>query len=266
MIANILSIAGSDPSGGAGIQADIKSISATKAYALAVITCLTATNTQGVQDSFPIPADFISKQIKILKEDIHIDAIKIGMLGTVEIIETVYNEIKNLDIPIVLDPVMVCKGGHRILDNKTLIALREKLLPLATLITPNLPETGYLLQTSQATSHAEIEAQGKEILKLGAKAVLIKGGYLQNADSTDFLITPSQTLPLPAKRCQTKNTHGTGCSLSAAIASFLGQGLQLPEAVQKAKIWLHTAIRKSERLNVGTGCGPIHHFHELWED
>ncbi|QCE33590.1 bifunctional hydroxymethylpyrimidine kinase/phosphomethylpyrimidine kinase [Acetobacteraceae bacterium] len=265
MVANILSIAGSDPSGGAGIQADLKAISASHAYGMAVITCLTAQNTKGVQESFPVPADFVAKQIQSLIEDIHIDAIKIGMLGTADIIEAVYKQIKDLTLPIILDPVMISKSGHRLLQEKALNVLKKKLLPLATILTPNLPEAADLLGQKEATSLEEAEAQGKSLLKFGPNAILMKGGHFEAQDSTDLLITPSQTLAIPGKRWKTKNTHGTGCSLSAAIASLLGQGKPLSEAVIQAKDWLNHAIQHADLLKIGQGCGPVHHFYALWE-
>ncbi|QCE35488.1 bifunctional hydroxymethylpyrimidine kinase/phosphomethylpyrimidine kinase [Acetobacteraceae bacterium] len=267
MIANILSIAGTDPSGGAGIQADLKAISACHGYGMSVITCLVAQNTQGVQASLPIPTKFIAQQLTSLLEDVRIDAIKIGMLGTADIIEAVYEQVKDLKIPLVLDPVMVAKSGHRLLEEKALQALLETLLPLATLITPNLPEAADLLRRKEATSLKEVEIQGKMLLELGAQAVLMKGGHLNKSEkSTDILITPDKVLAIADERWKTKNTHGTGCSLSASIATFLGQGKSLSEAVLEAKKWLNHAIKHADLLKVGKGCGPVHHFHALWKE
>ncbi|EPX82869.1 hydroxymethylpyrimidine kinase/phosphomethylpyrimidine kinase [Rubellimicrobium thermophilum DSM 16684] len=260
MIPNILSIAGSDPSGGAGIQADIKAISACGGYAMAVITALTAQNSCGVTGLLLVDPDFVAAQIAAIRADIRIDAVKIGMLGSAGIIAAVARALAGLEAPVVLDPVMVAKSGDRLLVPEAVAALRS-LLPLARVITPNLPEAADLLGTAEARTRAEMEAQARALLGLGPQAVLLKGGHLGTADSPDLLATADRLIWLPGPRHATRHSHGTGCSLSAALAAFLGQGLPLDEAAARAKAWLSAAIAGAEALTVGRGHGPVHHFH-----
>ncbi|MEL7213177.1 MAG: bifunctional hydroxymethylpyrimidine kinase/phosphomethylpyrimidine kinase [Pseudomonadota bacterium] len=263
MIPNILSIAGSDPSGGAGIQADIKAISANGGYAMAAITGLTAQNTTGVQGVAMVAADMIAQQIASLRTDIDIHAVKIGMLGDATTIETVAQSLDGLTAPIVLDPVMVAKGGDRLLAAEAVDALRTHLLPMASLITPNLPEAADLLEQPEATTLSQMHDQAQALLKLNCKAVFLKGGHLQDADATDLLVTPDSTTELPAKRTLTRNTHGTGCTLSSALATQMGHGHPLPEAAQRTKAYITAAIAAADTLSVGHGHGPVHHFHAL---
>ncbi|MDO5611975.1 MAG: bifunctional hydroxymethylpyrimidine kinase/phosphomethylpyrimidine kinase [Paracoccus sp. (in: a-proteobacteria)] len=265
MIPNILSIAGSDPSGGAGIQADIKAISANGGYAMAAITALTAQNTQGVQAVELIAPDLVVAQIASLRDDIAIHAVKIGMLGSAAITDTVTAALAGLDAPIVLDPVMVAKSGDRLLAAEAVAALRDRLLPRATVITPNLPEAADLLGQPPATDLAGMEAQGRALLALGPQAVLMKGGHLGGPDSPDLLIAADGVRRFDGPRHATRNTHGTGCSLSSALACLLGRGLPLPQAVAGAKLWLSGAIAASGALRVGQGHGPVHHFHAVNE-
>ncbi|MCW9044411.1 MAG: bifunctional hydroxymethylpyrimidine kinase/phosphomethylpyrimidine kinase [Pseudopelagicola sp.] len=261
MIPNILSIAGSDPSGGAGIQADIKAISANGGYAMAALTGLTAQNTKGVSGFALTAPDMIRRQIAAIREDIRIDAVKIGMLGSSEIVRCVAQALEGLDAPIVLDPVMVAKGGDRLLAADAVTALRDVLLPMAHVLTPNLPEAADLLGQSEATDKATMTAQAQALLDLGPTAILLKGGHLSGSDSPDLLATKTQSLWLDAPRHDTRNTHGTGCTLSSALATQLGHGLPLSEAVECAKSYVSKAIAASDALNVGTGHGPVHHFH-----
>ncbi|MDO5632337.1 MAG: bifunctional hydroxymethylpyrimidine kinase/phosphomethylpyrimidine kinase [Paracoccus sp. (in: a-proteobacteria)] len=263
MIPNILSIAGSDPSGGAGIQADIKAISAVGGYAMAVVTALTAQNTQGVQAVELVAPDLVAAQIASLRADIAIHAVKIGMLGSAAITDTVAAALEGLDAPVVLDPVMVAKSGDRLLAAEAVAALRERLLPLATVITPNLPEAADLLGETPARDLAAMAAQGRALLALGPQAVLMKGGHLDGPDSPDLLIGPDGVQRFDGPRHPTRNTHGTGCSLSSALACLLGCGLPLPQAVAGAKHWLSDAIAASGALRVGQGHGPVHHFHAV---
>lgn len=261
MIPNILSIAGSDPSGGAGIQADIKAISARGGYAMAAITGLTAQNTRGVKAVALVEPDMVRAQVAAIRADIRIDAVKIGMLGSAAIIEAVAEALAGLGAPLVLDPVMVAKSGDRLLAADAVEALRSHLLPMASVITPNLPEAADLLDEPVATDPAAMAGQGARLMALGAKAVLLKGGHLAGAESPDLLVEPAATRRFDGPRHVTRNTHGTGCSLSAALACELGHGRPLPEAVARAKAWLSRAIAEADRLSVGQGHGPVHHFH-----
>lgn len=264
MIANILSIAGSDPSGGAGIQADIKAISANGGYAMAAITALTAQNTQGVTDVQLIDPKMIAKQIASIRADIRIDAIKIGMLGDVAITQTVLAALDGLNVPIILDPVMVAKSGDRLLDLSAVTALRDTLLPRAAIVTPNLPEAADLLGCSEAIDQAEMKAQARSLLALGPRAVLLKGGHLPGDQSPDLLMTAQETIWLDGPRFQSTATHGTGCTLSSALATFMGQNMPMAKAAEQAKAYVVGAIARAADLSVGQGQGPTHHFHALW--
>ena len=264
MIPNILSIAGSDPSGGAGIQADIKSISANGGYAMAAITALTAQNTRGVQAAQLMDTDIITDQIAAIREDIRIDAVKIGMLGNAAIIGAVADALAGLDAPIVLDPVMVAKGGDRLLASDAVDALHRLLLPVATLITPNLPEAADLLGCAEARDVDEMIEQADLLLGLGAQAVLLKGGHLGGDASPDLLIWQDGREWLHGARIDTLRTHGTGCTLSSAIAVHLGAGLPLLNAVQRGKEYITGAIAAAHLLDVGRGHGPTHHFYR-WQ-
>ena len=264
MIPNILSIAGSDCSGGAGIQADIKSISANGGYAMSVITALTAQNTRGVSAVSLCDTGMIAAQIAAIRDDIRIDAIKIGMLGDAQIIDCVAQSISGLDCPVVLDPVMVAKGGDRLLQQEAVSALRS-LLPQATLITPNLPEAADILDCDEASTTREMQAQAQALLDLGPEAVLLKGGHLGGADSPDLLLTRKggKEVWFESPRVATKNTHGTGCTYASALATYLGAGLALEEAARRAKAYISASIAAADQLHVGSGHGPVHHFHFL---
>jgi hydroxymethylpyrimidine/phosphomethylpyrimidine kinase len=260
----ILVVAGSDSGGGAGIQADLKTASALGVYAATAITAITAQNTVGVQAVEPLSPAIVTAQIASVLSDIEIDAVKIGMLGTADVTNAVADALARFPGPIVLDPVMVAKSGDPLLAEDAEDALRERLLPLACLLTPNLPEAGRLLGQAPARTAAEAEAQGQALRALGARAVLMKGGHGEGATCTDFLVTGDGTRALDALRIDTPNTHGTGCSYASAIASALARGLPLRDAVDTAHGWLHAAIAAADRLEVGRGHGPVHHFHELW--
>tara|TARA_B100001057_G_scaffold344425_1_gene345416 strand:- start:3212 stop:4036 length:825 start_codon:yes stop_codon:yes gene_type:complete len=263
---NVLSIAGSDPSGGAGIQADLKAFSANRVYGMAVITALTAQNTQGVDGIYPIPADFISLQIQTILNDITVDAVKVGMTVNSEVSKAIGIKLKDSKIKnIVVDPVMVAKGGSHLLDESAIETIKEWLLPLATIITPNLPEAAVLLKKSPAKSKKEIMEQAKELLDLGPSAVLIKGGHLQGKKSPDLLLTSDSELWLDGERIDTKNTHGTGCTLSSTIAAYLARKLSIEEAVSDAKGYITGAIRYSSDITVGQGHGPTNHFFNIWK-
>ncbi len=264
MIPNILSIAGSDPSGGAGIQADIKAISACGGYAMAVITALTAQNTCGVGAVELVSPQMVKAQIAMVRADIRIDAVKIGMLGSVGIIEAVAEALDGLDAPIVLDPVMVAKSGDRLLALEAVVALR-RLFPLARIITPNLPEAADLLGVAEALNMEQMQAQARGLLALGLRAVLLKGGHLAAADSPDVLAEADRLDQIDGARTASRNTHGTGCTLSSALATELGHGRPLPEAARRAKAYVAAAIAAASALDVGSGHGPTHHFHAMWQ-
>lgn len=267
MIRNCLSIAGSDPSGGAGIQADLKAFSARGTYAMAAITALTAQNTQGVQGAHGVPPAFVADQIAAVFADIRVDAVKIGMIASAEIAEAVADALRpHIGIPIVLDPVMVAKGGAPLLPDDAVGALRELLLPLATHLTPNLPEAAALLGAPEATDRDSMQLQAVALTALGPPAVLLKGGHLAGEDSPDVLVIEDDVHWFNAARTPTANTHGTGCTLSAALAAELAKGHHDTAAVAAAKTYVAGAIAAAGRLSVGHGHGPTHHFHNLWNN
>jgi hydroxymethylpyrimidine/phosphomethylpyrimidine kinase len=265
LIPNVLSIAGSDPSGGAGIQADIKAISANGAFAMAAITALTAQNTQGVKAIHLVPPDFVKGQIAAIFEDIRVDAVKIGMIANAGIAAAVAQSLQaQTGIPIVLDPVMIAKGGEVLLQSDAVNTLRDALLPMATLLTPNLPEAAHLLGTKPAATRAEMAAQGRALCTLGPQAVLMKGGHLDGAESPDCLTTTDDVTWFEAVRTQTVNTHGTGCSLSSALAAQLAHGRTPTAATTAAKSYVANALAHADALSVGSGHGPTHHFAALY--
>lgn len=266
-IANVLTIAGLDPSGGAGILADVKAMSARGTYGMAVVAALTAQNTCGVSGWQPVAPDFVRAQIDAIFEDIRVDAVKIGMLGTPEVIDAVAEALERHRPPfIVLDPVMVAKGGDRLLAKEAESALCERLLPLTTVITPNLPEAAVLAGEAEIRERGEMPALARKLLdRLAPDAwVYLKGGHLTEAESPDLLLSRETSLTFEAPRIATKNTHGTGCTLSAAIAAQLGRGESVPEAVRKAKAYVYEAIAHADELSVGHGHGPTNHFAALW--
>lgn len=259
-----LTIAGSDSGGGAGIQADLKTFSALGVYGTSAITAITAQNTCGVLAVETLPPTLVAKQIAAVLADIRIDAVKIGMLATPAVIAAVAEALQTWTGPVVLDPVMVAKSGDTLLQEDAIAALTRYLLPRADLLTPNLPEAARLLDQPLAETTAEAEAQGFALLNLGARAVLMKGGHAAGQVCTDLLITRDGVLALTAPRIATRNTHGTGCSLSSAIAAELAKGQSLPLALRRAHGWLQGAIAAADGLGIGRGHGPVHHFHEVW--
>jgi hydroxymethylpyrimidine/phosphomethylpyrimidine kinase len=274
-----LTIAGSDSSGGAGIQADLKTFAALGVYGASVITALTAQNTSGVAGIHLVPPDFVTAQIDAVFSDLDVKAVKIGMVAQRATIEAIVAGLKRwspsvADITtnvadsttnhVVLDPVMVATSGDRLLPADAVEALRTKLIPRASLITPNLPEAAALLNEKVASSEAEIEHQGRRLLSMGCAAVLIKGGHGEGSESIDYLVRGSGTIALSAPRIATKNTHGTGCSLSSAIAAGLAKGEEMETAVRHAKAFVSAAIAAADRISVGHGNGPIHHFHKFY--
>jgi hydroxymethylpyrimidine/phosphomethylpyrimidine kinase len=260
-----LTIAGSDSSGGAGIQADLKTFAALGVYGASVVTALTAQNTRGVSGIHAVPAAFVTAQIDAVFDDLDVKAVKIGMVAELATIDAIAASLARWSpAQIVLDPVMVATSGDRLLAADAVACLRTQLIPRASLITPNLPEAAALLDEPVASGEAAIAAQGQRLLAMGCPAVLIKGGHGQGAESIDYLIRGNGVVALAAPRIATQNTHGTGCSLSSAIAAGLAKGEDLQTAVRHAKVWISAAIAAADRLGVGHGHGPIHHFHGFY--
>jgi hydroxymethylpyrimidine/phosphomethylpyrimidine kinase len=260
-----VTIAGSDSGGGAGIQADLKTFSALGVYGASVITALTAQNTRGVTGIHDVPPAFIAAQIDAVFSDLKVNAVKIGMLSQVATIEEVAVGFdRHRQRNVVLDPVMVATFGDRLLKPDAIDSLRRLLIPRALLITPNLPEAAALLDTEIAEDEAVMRHQARRLLRLGAKAVLIKGGHGSGPESVDLLVDADGDERLSAARVLTKNTHGTGCTLSSAIAAGLAKGQPLRDAVRAAKSYVTAAIAAADRLAIGSGHGPVHHFHRFW--
>jgi hydroxymethylpyrimidine/phosphomethylpyrimidine kinase len=259
-----LSIAGSDSSGGAGIEADLKTFSALEVYGACVITALTAQNTKGVSAIHALPADFVSAQMDAVLSDLDVGAVKIGMLANAPIIEAVAEGLdRHHGRNIVLDPILAASTGAELLRADAIDALRL-LIPKARVFTPNLFEAAALLEVPMARDESEMQAQAQELLALGAGAVLIKGGHGGGVESVDLLIEGESCARFAAPRIATRNTHGTGCTLASAIAAGLAKGLALNDAVAEAKTYVTAAIAAADRLQVGSGRGPLHHFHKWW--
>tara|TARA_R110002012_G_scaffold49919_2_gene129223 strand:+ start:8528 stop:9358 length:831 start_codon:yes stop_codon:yes gene_type:complete len=268
---NVLTIAGSDPSGGAGLQGDLKTFSSLGVYGTNVITAVIAQNTCGVSAVYPVAPQAIREQLEHLLDDVALDAVKIGMVASREVAEVIADVLgQRRPRWIVLDPVMVAKSGDILVDSEGIRAVRDILVPLADVITPNLPEAAVLLDSSSPTSLDDMEAMVPGLTRLGAPYVVLKGGHLRGATCPDLLATPHTQQWLPASRIDTDNLHGTGCALSSAIAACLAKlptdaGADAPvTAISDAKRWLHAALEASVRLNVGKGRGPVHHFHAWW--
>jgi hydroxymethylpyrimidine/phosphomethylpyrimidine kinase len=260
-----LTIAGSDSSGGAGIQADLKTFAALGVYGASAITALTAQNTKGVTGIHLVPPEFVTAQIDAVFADLDIGAVKIGMVAQLATIEAIAAALARFAPQhVVLDPVMVATSGDRLLSADAVEALRTKLVPRAAILTPNLPEAAALLDAPIASNEAAIAEQGRRLLAMGCPAVLIKGGHGQGTESIDYLVDRDGVTALPAPRIATQNTHGTGCSLSSAIAAALAKGADLRTAVRDAKAWISAAIAQGDRFTVGHGHGPIHHFHKFY--
>jgi hydroxymethylpyrimidine/phosphomethylpyrimidine kinase len=265
MTAIALTIAGSDSSGGAGIQADLKTFAALGVYGASVVTALTAQNTQGVDGVHNVPADFVLAQIRAVARDLDVRAIKIGMLGTSAIIETVAQGLEDFaGVAVVLDPVMVAASDDALLDHDAVETLRSVLVPRATLITPNLAESAKILDETQARDEHEMEMQARKIRAQGAGAALVKGGHAKSDEAVDILADDQGVLRVAAPRVPTRNTHGTGCTLSSAIAAELAKGADLREAVTRAKAYLTASLQHADELRIGKGRGPVHHFHKWW--
>lgn len=256
-IPSTLTIAGTDPTGGAGIQADLKTFQELKSYGMSVTTSVVAQNTTGVQDVTHVPLSMIEAQFDSIIEDIPVDALKTGMIANTDIMRIVKRKIVKLDAPYVMDPVMVTTSGNTLIDEDARVFLRDELLPVTTVVTPNIPETEHLLNKNIDNTE-DMKLAAKDIVKrFKVKAALVKGGHIKGA-ATDFLCDGSELYTFSADRVNTKNTHGTGCTLSAAITSYLAQGLSLPKAVEQAKKYVTLAIQYS--LSLGHGSGPTNHY------
>lgn len=262
---NALTVAGTDPSGGAGIQADLKTFSALGAYGTSVVTALVAQNTTGVQSVYRIEPEFVAAQLDSVLSDVRIDSLKIGMLAESDIVEIVADRLQRAPLPwVVLDTVMLAKSGDPLLSPAAVATLRDRLLPQVSLITPNLPEAAALLNTSAARNEQEMCAQGRALLAMGCKAVLMKGGHLDEGESPDWLLTADFEERFTSPRIHTKNTHGTGCSLSAALAALRPRHQDWASTLREAKAWLQGALQHADTLEVGHGHGPVHHFWRWW--
>ncbi len=262
---NALTIAGTDPSGGAGVQADLKTFSALGAYGTTVMTALVAQNTHGVQSIYEISADFVAAQLASVLSDVRIDTAKIGMLSNRQNIDVVVDALTQYAIPhVVLDTVMLAKSGDPLLAPDAIEALVSRLLPVVSLITPNLPEAAAMLNCSLATDERAMKEQGYALLARGCSAVLMKGGHLTQAESPDWLFTQDGEWRFTAPRIKTKHTHGTGCTLSAALAALRPTFNDWQSTVPVAKEYLQQALLMADSLEVGTGIGPVHHFHAWW--
>jgi hydroxymethylpyrimidine/phosphomethylpyrimidine kinase len=260
--ARVLIVAGSDSGGGAGIQADIKTVTALGGYAATAVTALTAQNSQGVFGVLKVPAAFVAQQMALVLDDIGADAIKTGMLDTTEVIVELVAMLKAKGggLPLVVDPVMLAKGGHALLDDQAFGALRSLLLPRATLLTPNIPEAALLTGLSIDDAQSMLEA-GRALLALGPAAVLVKGGHLAGDDLVDLLIARDEVHSFTSRRIDTRHTHGTGCTLASAIAEGLGRGLALPTAIERARAYVRKAIASAPGF--GQGHGPLNHAHTV---
>ena len=260
-----LTIATSDSGGGAGIQADLKTFSALGVYGASVITALTAQNTKGVTAIHDVPAEFVAAQIDAVFADLDVGAVKIGMLGNAAAAGVVAAGLdRHRPRHVVLDPVLVASSGHRLMDPAALDILKQALIPRALVLTPNLPEAAALLGAAPAENEGAMLAQARALIALGAKTVVLKGGHASGTESVDLVVDGNGAVALPSRRIAFRNTHGTGCALSAAIAAGLAKGMGVGAAVRAAKHYVHAAIAAADTLRVGSGSGPIHHFHSVW--
>ncbi|MFK3843251.1 bifunctional hydroxymethylpyrimidine kinase/phosphomethylpyrimidine kinase [Serratia sp. NPDC087055] len=262
---NTLTIAGTDPSGGAGIQADLKAFSALGAYGASVITALVAQNTRGVQSVYNIDPAFVAAQLDSVFSDVRIDSTKIGMLANTDIVQAVAERLRHYQPAfVVLDTVMLAKSGDPLLAPEAVDSIRRELLPLVSIITPNLPEAAALLECAPAENERQMREQGQALLAMGCRAVLMKGGHLSESESPDWLFSDGQELRFTAPRVATRHTHGTGCTLSAALAALRPRHDDWASTVASAKDYLQKALQQADTLEVGQGIGPVHHFHAWW--
>jgi hydroxymethylpyrimidine/phosphomethylpyrimidine kinase len=261
----VLTIAGSDGSGGAGIQADLKTIAALECYGTSVITTVTAQNTLGVMGSFALPISSIREQIKAIFDDIAIDAVKIGMLGNTGVIREVAEILQRFDQPVILDTVLRSSSGRELLESAAIPVMIEELFPVADLITPNIMESAILTgKKKYPSTREEIEQTALELRQIGARSVLVKGGHMEENDCSDCLLHHNQFIWFRAERISSCNTHGTGCTLSSAIAACMAHGMSMESAVETAKAYTYEAIKAGAEYRLGKGCGPLHHFYRFW--
>ncbi len=263
----VLTIAGSDSGGGAGIQADLKTVSAIGCYGLSVITALTAQNTRGVTGIHPVPPSFAAEQMAAVLSDIGADAVKIGMLYSAELIEVIAAELKRFEVArIVLDPVMVAQSGDKLLKEDAIQALKECLMPLADVVTPNIPEAEVLLDR-RLKGGEDTRVAAKALAEYDSRSLLIKGGHLDDDSCTDwlYLVDEDRLVRFEAPRIASRNNHGTGCTLSSAIAAYRAKGFAIEEAVRQAKTYIQSAIQAGANYAIGKGHGPVHHFFEFWQ-
>jgi hydroxymethylpyrimidine/phosphomethylpyrimidine kinase len=263
----VLTIAGSDSGGGAGIQADLKTFSALGCYGMSVITALTAQNTQGVRGIHTVPPGFAEEQIKAVFDDIVVDAVKIGMLFSADLIQAVARRLRQFKAKnVVVDPVMVAQSGDKLLQDEAVEAIKEHLLPIADVLTPNLPEASVLLKRP-ISGFEEMKQAAADLAGFGSKSILLKAGHLAEGACNDlFYLGPEDRfLILEGERVDTRNNHGTGCTLSSAVASFLAKGQDLASAASSAKTYISSAIRAGAKYRIGHGCGPVHHHYNFWE-
>ncbi len=263
----VLTIAGSDSGGGAGIQADIKTISACGCFATSAITAITAQNTLGVQAVYPLPTEAVAQQIDSILSDIGTDAIKIGMLHSSEVMLTVRDAILKHNIKnVILDPVMVSTSGHKLIQDDAIQTLITELIPISRIITPNIPEAEIILG-QKITSQNQLPELAKQLSLKGNVSVMLKAGHLTDDTLTDIFYNAetAETIELSSSRITTANTHGTGCTLSSAIAAYITQNNDMNQAIQQAKDYLNSAIIKGSQYKIGQGYGPVNHFHNFWE-
>ena len=262
-----LTIAGSDSSGGAGIQADIKTFSALRTFGCSVITAITAQNTTDVQYITLLDPDVVIKQCNSVLTDLSVTAIKIGMLGNTDIINALADYLNTLAVvpPIIIDPVMISSSGKVLLENTAMEAFKRRLIPKALLITPNLHEAAVLSGNPVPENKNQMQSMLKSLLMLGSQSVLLKGGHLHSTQSSDLYFDGTNTIILDKPMIKTRNTHGTGCSLSAAVTAFYAHGYTMEEAVARAKNYVYEGLANADKLNIGKGHGPIHHFHAWWD-
>jgi len=261
-----LTIAGSDSGGGAGIQADLKAFSANGVYGMSAITAITAQNTRGVQAIHPIPVDIIRRQITSVMEDIGTDVVKTGMLHSSDVINTIRDALREYPAPhLVVDPVMVATSGDKLLEDEAIQTLIGVMLPMASLITPNLPEAEIILNRS-IESPGQAKQAAKDLAGTGAKGILLKSGHARGKELTDLLYLPGEDemIEIPNQRIETRNTHGTGCTLASAIAAWLARGLPLRQATEKGLEYTHQAIERGSLYRLGHGNGPVNHFYNFW--
>ncbi len=263
----LLSIAGSDSSGGAGIQADLKTFAALGCYGMSVVTAITAQNTKGVRSVHAPPPAFVEDQLAAVLEDIGADAIKIGMLYSVEVIETIARQLKKYpENKIVLDPVMVAQSGESLIQDEAIDAIKSLLMPLSVVVTPNIPEASIFVN-DEIHSPEDMQNAARKLASSGTRSILLKGGHLEGGDCTDLLYfcREDRFMEFGAKRIPTRNNHGTGCTLSSAIASYLAKGFSIEESVRNAKDYVSGAIQAGSEYKTGAGHGPLHHFYKLWK-